>query len=143
MLPTALTFAVLPVVLSDVFAAEVRYTGISLAYQLGAIVGGGLAPLIATALLAATGTSSSIGLYMAGANLVMLVAAFGVKRAGRAASGGKESSSRQQTAGTTADGDLLQRLLVVPGTSADRIPLSASGFRDHGVLDRAQAVNLD
>lgn len=79
-IPTALAFAVLPSILSDQFPARVRYTGISLAYQLGAIVGGGIAPIIATALLAATGTSTSIGLYMVAANVLMACCVFGLRR---------------------------------------------------------------
>ena len=43
---------------------ETRYSGASLGYQTGAIFGGAFAPLIATGLLAATGTSQSIGFYL-------------------------------------------------------------------------------
>ena len=74
-IPTALTYAALPTTLAEQFPANVRYTGISLAYQLGAIVGGGIAPIIATAIFAATGWSVLIGVYMAAANAVMLVCA--------------------------------------------------------------------
>ncbi len=37
---------------SEIFSANVRYTGITLGYQLGAALAGGTAPLIATGLLA-------------------------------------------------------------------------------------------
>jgi MFS family permease len=37
---------------AESFPAEVRYTGVSLGYQVGAAIAGGTAPLIATALLA-------------------------------------------------------------------------------------------
>ena len=40
-------------VLAENFAPEIRYTGASLGYQVGAAIVGGPAPLIATALLAA------------------------------------------------------------------------------------------
>jgi len=43
--------AVLGTMFSEIFSPEVRYTGISLGYQIGAAVAGGTAPLIATALL--------------------------------------------------------------------------------------------
>jgi len=49
---------------SEMFGTRTRYSGASLGYQLGAIVGGGFAPFIATALYAATGTSMSISAYM-------------------------------------------------------------------------------
>lgn len=48
----------------EIFSAEVRYSGASIGYQLGAVVGGGFAPLIATALLESTGTILSVGLYV-------------------------------------------------------------------------------
>jgi hypothetical protein len=42
----------------------VRYTGVSVGYMVGNILGGGLVPLVGAALVAATGTSFSVGLYM-------------------------------------------------------------------------------
>jgi MFS transporter, MHS family, shikimate and dehydroshikimate transport protein len=49
---------------AEAFATRVRYSGISLGYQGGSIFGGAIAPIIATALFAATGTSTSIALYV-------------------------------------------------------------------------------
>ena len=49
---------------SEMFSARVRYSGASLGYQIGAALGGGFSPVIATALLAATGTTIAISLYM-------------------------------------------------------------------------------
>lgn len=43
--------AVLGTMFSEIFSANVRYTGISLGYQIGAAVAGGTAPLVATYLL--------------------------------------------------------------------------------------------
>ncbi|OAK56285.1 MFS transporter [Rhodococcoides kyotonense] len=54
----------------EMFSAEVRYSGASIGYQLGAVVGGGFAPLIATALLESTGTVLSVGLYVFVAGLL-------------------------------------------------------------------------
>jgi MFS family permease len=54
--------------LSELFSTEVRYSGASLGYQLGAIAGGGLAPIIATALLAQQGGTIGISVYIAGAS---------------------------------------------------------------------------
>ena len=50
---------------SEIFTTKVRYSGASMGYQFGSVFGGALAPIIATSLLAATGTSFSIGAYMA------------------------------------------------------------------------------
>jgi metabolite-proton symporter len=49
----------------ELFSTEVRYSGASLGYQIGSIFGGAFAPMIAAALLAATGSSMAIGGYMA------------------------------------------------------------------------------
>jgi MFS family permease len=48
----------------ELFPVEIRYSGASLGYQIGAIFGGAFAPLIAASLLVATGTSMAIGVYM-------------------------------------------------------------------------------
>jgi hypothetical protein len=42
--------------LSELFGTRVRYSGASIGYQLAPIVGGGIAPFIAVALLARTGS---------------------------------------------------------------------------------------
>ncbi|WP_395670585.1 MFS transporter [Phenylobacterium sp.] len=58
---------------TELFSTEVRYSGASLGYQLGAILGGALAPLVATALLARFGTSLAISIYMAAAAAISLL----------------------------------------------------------------------
>jgi len=50
---------------AELFSTDVRYSGASLGYQLGAILGGGFAPIIATALLAEYHRTAWISLYMA------------------------------------------------------------------------------
>ena len=59
--------------LTELFSAEVRYSAASLSYQLGATFGGGLAPLVAAAILATTGSTFAISVYMALACLVSWV----------------------------------------------------------------------
>jgi metabolite-proton symporter len=51
---------------AELFGTEMRYSGASLGYQLGSIFGGAFAPLIATSLLARTGSAFAISVYMAG-----------------------------------------------------------------------------
>jgi MFS family permease len=48
---------------SELFAAHVRYSGASLAYQIGAILGGGIAPFVATWLYSDYGTTQAITGY--------------------------------------------------------------------------------
>ena len=50
---------------AEMFTTDVRYSGASLGYQLGAIIGGGFAPIIATALLAEYQDTVGISIYMA------------------------------------------------------------------------------
>ncbi len=72
--------AVLGTMFSEIFAAEVRYTGISLGYQIGAAVAGGTAPLIAAALLLRFNDSYiPVALYIVFTALVSLVAIWAVR----------------------------------------------------------------
>ncbi|KQV54893.1 MULTISPECIES: MFS transporter [unclassified Caulobacter] len=66
--------------LPSLFPARVRYTGASIAFNLGGIIGGGLAPVIAQA-LANRGGLSLVGLYLGAAGLVSLLALLPLKRA--------------------------------------------------------------
>ncbi len=58
---------------AELFPAKIRYSGASLGYQIGAILGGGLAPMVATSLFAATGTSMSITGYFVLIALISLM----------------------------------------------------------------------
>ena len=49
---------------AELFPARIRYSGLSLVQQIGPILGGGLSPLIATALLAEYGSPSTVAVYM-------------------------------------------------------------------------------
>ncbi|SFJ38968.1 metabolite-proton symporter [Amycolatopsis sacchari] len=68
---------------SELFEPRHRYSGASFSYAVGAVLGGGFAPLIATALRNATGTSLSVSLYMVAVALLSLgaVLAFRPRRA--------------------------------------------------------------
>lgn len=72
--------AVLGTMFSEIFSAEVRYTGISLGYQIGAAVAGGTAPLVATALLAKFNDSYiPVALYIIFTAVISLLAIWAVK----------------------------------------------------------------
>ena len=58
---------------SELFGTRVRYSGASLGYQLASVFAGGLAPFIATALLAAFGYGA-VALYLAFMALITIVA---------------------------------------------------------------------
>ncbi|WP_433870213.1 MFS transporter [Saccharopolyspora sp. CA-218241] len=59
---------------SELFGTRVRYSGASIGYQLASIVAGSLAPIIATGLLAAFGSSVPISIYVALCAVVTVVA---------------------------------------------------------------------
>jgi len=65
--------------LPGLFPARVRYTGASLAFNVGGVIGGGLTPLIAQALVERGGLNS-VGLYLSGAAALSLVALFLLKK---------------------------------------------------------------
>ena len=58
--------------LPSLFPARVRYTGVSVTFNLGGILGGGLTPLIAEALVKQGGLTW-VGYYLAGAGLLSLL----------------------------------------------------------------------
>jgi hypothetical protein len=74
-----LVYGPLGAFLPGLFPARVRYTGASIAFNVGGILGGGLAPMIAQA-LADRGGLVPVGYYLSGAALVSLVALAAVKR---------------------------------------------------------------
>ncbi|SDX64549.1 metabolite-proton symporter [Amycolatopsis xylanica] len=59
---------------SELFGTNVRYSGASIGYQLASILAGGLAPLIATALLKSFGSTTPVALYLVGACAITVVA---------------------------------------------------------------------
>ena len=59
---------------SELFGTRVRYSGVSIGYQLASILAGGLAPLIAVALLGAFGSTVPVALYLVGACLLTVIA---------------------------------------------------------------------
>lgn len=68
--------------LPGLFPPQVRYTGASMAFNLGGILGGALAPIIAQA-LADRGGLFPVGLYLSAAGLVSFIALAALRRQGR------------------------------------------------------------
>ncbi|MFW2852217.1 MFS transporter [Sphingomonas sp. TX0543] len=60
--------------LPGLFPARVRYTGVSLAFNMAGIIGGGLTPVVAQWLSQRGGGIASVGLYLAVAALLSLIA---------------------------------------------------------------------
>ncbi|MEU6041222.1 MFS transporter [Actinomadura sp. NPDC047616] len=66
--------AVIGAFFSELFPTEIRYSGISLAYNLASVLAGSLAPIIAVALYSRFGTGYAIGAYLAAMGAISLVA---------------------------------------------------------------------
>ena len=64
---------------ASMFPTRVRYSGASLAYAFGAILGGGFAPFIATYLVQRTGSGMSVAVYMLVMVAISLVATLMIK----------------------------------------------------------------
>jgi MFS family permease len=60
--------------IAECFTPRLRYSGASIGYQLASVIAGGPAPLIATALLAATGSGYVIAGYIAFCAIVSIIA---------------------------------------------------------------------
>ena len=60
--------------IAESFGANVRYSGASLGYQFASVIAGGPAPLIAAAILSATGSSTWISWYILGCAVVSMIA---------------------------------------------------------------------
>jgi MFS family permease len=61
--------------IAESFTGRLRYSGASIGYQLASIIAGGPAPLIATALLAATHSWVAIAIYISACAVVSIIAA--------------------------------------------------------------------
>lgn len=60
--------------IAESFTTNVRYSGAGLGYQLTSVIAGGPAPLIAAAILAATGSSTYISCYILGCAALSMIA---------------------------------------------------------------------
>ena len=61
----------------ELFPTRIRFTGVSIGKQFGVVLGGGIAPLVATSLFAQTGTTYAItGYYIALALAAVIAFAF-------------------------------------------------------------------
>ena len=65
---------------AEMFPARIRYSGVSIGYALGSIIGGAFAPMIAQLLLNRTGMAWTIGLYISLLSLVSFAAVCFVKK---------------------------------------------------------------
>ncbi|ULE35132.1 MFS transporter [Mycobacterium sp. IDR2000157661] len=72
----AIMYAPQPAIMAEMFPTRMRYSGVSLGYQVTSIVAGSLAPAIATWLLDRFDSWVPIAVYLAAASVITLVAAW-------------------------------------------------------------------
>ncbi|MYM20422.1 MFS transporter [Brevibacterium sp. 5221] len=72
----ALMYAGQPAIMAEMFPTRMRYSGVSIGYQVTAIVAGSLAPIIATWLLGTFNATWPIGVYVVIAAAISMVALF-------------------------------------------------------------------
>jgi metabolite-proton symporter len=60
--------------IAELFSTELRYSGASMGYQLAGVLGGGIAPIVAIALVRSTGTPYAVSVYVLAMMLLTLIA---------------------------------------------------------------------
>jgi MFS family permease len=75
----AAMYASQPAIMAEMFPTRMRYSGVSLGYQVTSIFAGSLAPIIATSLLAQYGSSVPVAVYVAIACAITLVAVWAAR----------------------------------------------------------------
>ncbi|MFD7136278.1 MFS transporter [Streptomyces sp. NPDC059894] len=73
------TYGPQPAFFSELFPADIRYTAVAVTYALGALLGGAFTPLVATAIVQATGNSFFVSLYLAAMIVIAAVATWLIK----------------------------------------------------------------
>ena len=66
----ALMYAGQPAIMAEMFPTRMRYSGVSLGYQVTSVIAGSIAPIIAVSLLSTFESSVPVAIYLAGACLV-------------------------------------------------------------------------
>lgn len=72
-------YAPQPAIMSEMFPTRMRYSGVSLGYQVTSIFAGSLAPIVATEILSRTGNWVGIAIYLAGAAAITLIAVISLR----------------------------------------------------------------
>ncbi|KAA8721237.1 MFS transporter [Corynebacterium spheniscorum] len=70
-----LTYGQQSAMYAELFPASIRASGVSITYAIGSLLGGAFAPMIAAALVRATGSTTAVTGYLVSATIVGLIAA--------------------------------------------------------------------
>lgn len=74
-----LTYGQQSALYTELFPASIRFSGVSISYAIGAIVGGAFAPTIAAYLVQTTGTTTSVTWYLGAMTIIGLISVLGLK----------------------------------------------------------------
>jgi MFS family permease len=96
----ALMYAGQPAIMAEMFPTRMRYSGVSLGYQVTSIFAGSLAPIIATMLLSSFGTWVPVAIYLALAAGVTLVAVAALRETAGIALRDIDAADREKLAET-------------------------------------------
>lgn len=95
----ALMYAGQPAIMAEMFPTRMRYSGVSLGYQVTSIVAGSMAPIIATWLLKVYGSWVPVAGYIVFAALVTLVAVYFMRETRGMDLGAIDEADRLSTSG--------------------------------------------
>ncbi|MET9381775.1 MFS transporter [Streptomyces sp. NPDC002928] len=73
---TGLLFGPLYTFFAELYPSEQRQSGLGVGFHVGAVLGGGISPLIANRIIAATGNALNIGYYLAALLVISLICLF-------------------------------------------------------------------
>lgn len=99
----ALMYAAQPAIMAEMFPTRMRYSGVSLGYQVTSIFAGSLAPIIATSLLGEFGSSVPIAIYVAIACAITLVAVAAARETRGLDLRAVDEADRERTAATAVN----------------------------------------
>ena len=106
----AAMYAGQPAIMAEMFPTRMRYSGVSLGYQVTSIFAGSLAPIIATSLLATYASSVPVAIYVAIACAITLVAVIAARETKGADLRALDADDRtRQSTGATAAAPVPQR----------------------------------
>jgi metabolite-proton symporter len=101
---------------AEMFPVAVRYSGVSFAYALGAVLGGAFAPLVSAWLIDATGTSLSVSAYMTIAALITLAAVLALRERPAAERDAFVDGVDEDVHPDASDGDAADRAVAGPAS---------------------------
>lgn len=73
-----------------------RYSGVSIAYQVGGMLGGAVTPIVATALYGSFAASSPIAAYVGGLALVSFVAVLAIRTRGAGSATAEDANNGEE-----------------------------------------------